>query len=585
MSIGTAVIDIVGNMSGFGRDVEAGIDRTGRRLTTIGAGLTAAITGPLISMGTTAVQQAQDMWESINAVEVVFGDAAQSVLDFGQTSSTQLGLSRQALNELVVPMGALLQNAGFAADEAAEASLRLTERASDMASVFNTDVSEALEAIQSGLRGEANPLERFGVGLSAAAVNAYALRSGLAETAGEIDDNIRAQARLGLLMEQTEAIAGDFARTSLEGANAQRIAEAQAADLAAEFGGHLLPIKNQLVGMLNQLLGAFSNLSPEMQSTIVTVAAVAAVLGPLLIGIGSVVRVIGLIGPAITAVIPIIKGLWALLLANPIGLVIAAVVAIAFVIYKYWDEISAFFVKVWDKITAVFAEAWATIKEAFRLALGTMLHWLSGWGLPGLIIKHWDRIKGFVVGAVTAVRDFVVNGFQALRDAAVGRLAELMEWVQGTPLRILAALGNLGLLLIEKGKDLIRGLWDGIKAMGSWLKDKIVGWFAGLLPGWVKDALGIRSPSTVFAGFGEDAVAGFVVGMEDRMGSLRAAVAGLGSVGGPQFAFGGAGGMSVGSVNVSVVVDTAGGPVDGRRVGAEVGDAVLEKLARYRWGR
>ena len=68
---------------------------------------------------------------------------------------------------------------GFNAGEAAQQTIALTERAADLASVFNVDVSTALEAINSGLKGEADPLEQFGIGLSAANLQAFALSQGI----------------------------------------------------------------------------------------------------------------------------------------------------------------------------------------------------------------------------------------------------------------------------------------------------------------------------------------------------------------------------------------------------------------------
>ena len=80
---------------------------------------------------------------------------------FGETSRTAVGLSQSAFNDLAVPLGALLSNVGLSADATAEQTINLTKRAADLASLFNTDVSTALEAINSGLKGEADPLEQF----------------------------------------------------------------------------------------------------------------------------------------------------------------------------------------------------------------------------------------------------------------------------------------------------------------------------------------------------------------------------------------------------------------------------------------
>jgi hypothetical protein len=135
----------------------------------------------------------------------------------------------------------MLTNYGLTADEAAMKSIELTQRAADMASVFNVDVRQALEAIQAALRGEADPIEKFGVSLAAAAVEAEVLELGLAETKAEIDATDKATARLSLIMEQTDKVAGDFVNTSDSLANQQRILAAELENAKAELGERLIP--------------------------------------------------------------------------------------------------------------------------------------------------------------------------------------------------------------------------------------------------------------------------------------------------------------------------------------------------------
>ena len=66
------------------------------------------------------------------------------------------------------------------------------------------------------------------------------------------------------------------------------------------------------------------------------------------------------------------------------------------------------------------------------------------------------------------------------------------------------------------GKDIIKGVWDGISSMGSWLWDQVSGLFDGLVGG-VMDFLGIASPSKVFAGIGENMAAGLGKGFASEM--------------------------------------------------------------------
>ena len=219
--------------------------------------------GQIVDFAKDTLRAASELEESINAVNVTFEEASSKILEFGETSAQSVGLAQSEFNALAVPLGAMLRNAGLSAEEAADQTLLLTQRAADMASVFNVDVNEALEAIQAGLRGEADPLEKFGVGLSAAAVEAYALENGLAASKAEIDDNAKAAARLGLVFEQTERVAGDFANTSDSLANQQRIAAAEFENLKAEIGRELQPAMSSLVSTARELAPVLADAASE----------------------------------------------------------------------------------------------------------------------------------------------------------------------------------------------------------------------------------------------------------------------------------------------------------------------------------
>jgi hypothetical protein len=211
-----------------------------------GVGKVAGAAGLAIAAGLAvgakkAINDASNLAESVNAVEVVFGDASKQVFAFGDVAARQAGLSMREFNQAVTPIGASLRNVGFSAGETAKASISLTRRAADMASVFNTDVNTVLQAIQAGLRGEVDPLEKFGVGLSAAAVQAHAMELGLAKTTKGLTAQDLAQARVALLMEQTHKLQGDFVNTSGSMANQQRILSAEFENVSAKLGEKLLP--------------------------------------------------------------------------------------------------------------------------------------------------------------------------------------------------------------------------------------------------------------------------------------------------------------------------------------------------------
>ena len=117
-----------------------------------GGVMTAGLTVPLVGMGMNAMNAASDLEESMNAVNVVFGDSADIIKDFADNSASTIGVAASDYGQLSAELGSLLKNVGYSSVDAANETNILGQRAADMASIFNTDVTQALEAIQSGLK-------------------------------------------------------------------------------------------------------------------------------------------------------------------------------------------------------------------------------------------------------------------------------------------------------------------------------------------------------------------------------------------------------------------------------------------------
>lgn len=230
----------------------------------------------MTSFVASTVKAASNLGESVNAVGKVFGSEADHVIKWGQDNAAAFGLSQRAFNQLVTPMGALLKNSGMALDEVSNNTIELTKRAADMASVFNTDVSQALNAIQAGLRGESDPLEQFGVHLSAAAVESEALAESGKSVASSLTEQEKATARVNLIMKQTADVAGDFAATSDGLANSQRKAAAELENAQAKIGSAFLPILAKAAQAVGALAEGFSKIPGPMQVTLAVIGTLAA---------------------------------------------------------------------------------------------------------------------------------------------------------------------------------------------------------------------------------------------------------------------------------------------------------------------
>ena len=265
-----------------GKKGAGGVNRMGTSVKKLGGLVAGAFAVKAVAnFANDAINSATDLQESVNAVDVVFEAGAQTLHDYGKTAATSVGLAQSEFNSLATNTGALLTNFGFTQQQAADETIQLTERAADMASVFNVDVGEALFAVQAGLRGETEPLRRFGVSLDDATIRAKAVELGLADTTAEVDKNAKATAALALFYEQTDKVAGDFANTSGSLANQQRILGAEFENAKAEIGNALLPVMQSMVQVARDMM-------PSIVEVGVAFGEIVSAAGPLIEVIGRI---------------------------------------------------------------------------------------------------------------------------------------------------------------------------------------------------------------------------------------------------------------------------------------------------------
>ena len=240
---------------------------------TVGA---AFVTREVVNFAKSAVSAASDLGESINAVNVTFGEASAGILALGENAATAVGLSQREFNAFAVQFSGFTQQIAGAGGDIAAVTDDLTTRIADFASVMNMDVPEAAQVFQSALAGETEPIRRFGIDMSAAAVEAHALATGLVSSKSEMTEAIKVQARYSLLMQSTNKVAGDFANTSDSLANQQRILAAEMDDAKATIGQAMIPALEGLMNVVIPLVEAFSAL-PEGMQQVIAVGALATV--------------------------------------------------------------------------------------------------------------------------------------------------------------------------------------------------------------------------------------------------------------------------------------------------------------------
>lgn len=250
---------------------ESRLDRMGGRMQVMGAGAM-AFAGVAGAALVSLVGDAAELEQAIGGTEAVFGDAAGTIEEFASRSATSMGLSESAFRQATTSIGGNLQRMGVDLDTAAQLSIDLTQVGADLAATYGGTTAEAVNALGAAFRGEADPAERFNLNLKAGEVAAKAVEMGLASSASQVSEYARAQATVALIMEQSTAAQGQFARESDTTAGRIAIASAQIEDFKAAMGGAVAQIVGPGAAALGSLAQKFNDLPPSTQDAISKVA-------------------------------------------------------------------------------------------------------------------------------------------------------------------------------------------------------------------------------------------------------------------------------------------------------------------------
>lgn len=551
-----------------------------------------------------AVQEASDAQQSIGATETVFAKAAASIIKNSQKAATKYGLSANTYRENANLIGSLFRNQGVAADQLAAKTDKMISIGADLAATFGGSTTDAVNALGSAFKGEFDSLERYGISIKQSNINALLAARGQDKLTGAALKAATQQATTDLIMKQSSASTGAFAKESDTLAHKQQVLGAKWDNLKTKLGNQLLPVITTVTGFFSdKLLPALGNVGDAfapivdavkgfaasfgsggglggISSTVAKIGAAFATLGPplqefgeqllpVLLTIGSQIK--STVGPAIqsigsiiaTQVVPAFKDF--LPAVTPIakfllrifgGAVIGVIHGLVNVIKGALGIITGVVKVFTGLLTGDWGKAWDGIKQiakgALKLLIGAFQIWWNGGVLSifkkgilfltkGLWKGLWDGLKGLasrgmgaiergISGGLRSVLGFFRSIFGSVKSAVSSALGSVVSLVKGLPRRILNALGNLGKTLYGAGKDLIQGLINGasslLRSIGSFFVDKLPGWIKGPF----KAALGIASPSKVFAGYGENLVEGVIVGVGNRRSALDKVMASMVSV-------------------------------------------------------
>ena len=387
------VIDAVNNASEPMRDVSDSLNKLGDQSIKQGKKLSKNITAPLAAVGAVAFETARrtaNYADELDKMSIRTGLTTDTLQEL-RFISGQLGADFSALQSATTTLGRRMRRAGDGgnayADAVEELGIQVRDSNGEMKGMneLMPDTIRALSEMENETERNAIATELFSKG------TAEQLLPLLSASSDEIDQLTERYRELGIEMDEDAIEAGVNFRDTLT-----EIIE-QFKALGREIGNELIPLFNetlfpimqeQIIPILSRVADTissvvewFSNLSEGTQTTIIAVGGLLALIGPLLVGFGLMIKLVAAAASGFA------------LLFSPITLIILAVAALVAAGIWMWQN--------WEDIMGGLQIVWDNIKAGFEVAVGAIVNFLKKWFVEwpsNVLMGAWENVaRGFGV--------------------------------------------------------------------------------------------------------------------------------------------------------------------------------------------
>lgn len=431
------------------------IDKMARSIRNAGVIMTAVVTAPLAFLTKGLITAASDAEEQGQKFRVVFRDIRKEADAIAKSFAKDFGVAGSTSRQLLGDTADLLSGFGFTQKAALKLSNKVQRLAGDLASFQNIQggVAEAGTRITKGILGETENLKLLGIVVNQGTKEFIKRNKEIAASEKVTIQQAKALTILEQAFIQSKNAIGDFNRTRQQFANQARILSENIKDLKESFGVLLIPIALKTVKVLLSLVEFLRELPTPIKKLVLFVAALSAILGPLIL-------VVGLLGQAFLGIIALITG----------KAVIIAGIGVAF------KSLVAVIAAIVTPITL----AIAAIAAVLFFFLDDLAVWMKdGDSILGAILGSWKDFKS----GMSQLWDDIVAGFDGFIMAFTGDfqgLTDSIELFAGSIVFFISDLIEDILSLFGLGEESLKGFREQVENFQQLISKAVKGVGKGL---------------------------------------------------------------------------------------------------------
>ena len=568
-------------------EADSGFAKTGAMASKFGKAAAAgavAAGAAMVALGKKSLELYSEYEQLKGGVETLFKGSSDTVLKYAQDAYKTAGMSANQYMDTVTSFSAsLIQSLGGDTKKAAEVGNQAVIDMSDNANKMGTDIGRIQDAYQGFAKQNYTMLDNLKLGYGGTKTEMERLLTEAEKLTGkkydisnfaDITEAIHAiQTEMGITgttsREAADTIQGSIGMMKSAWANlltgladpeadidklvqnlitsVEAVAKNIIPKIPMVFKGIIEAIKGlaplippmieqmkpvimsaltSLAGWIKgQIMNLFSSFGGAVVGSLAGILSIGLIIGKLAGVFSTVMTVFNTLKTVIMGVRTAFMLFNAVLMANPIFLIIAAIVALVAIFVVLYNKCAWFrnaVNTVISAVVAIFKTKFNMIKAVIMLIISVIT------SMVAKIRSAFNAVKSAVISmasAVVARVQAIAAGFRSMISKVVSICQKVVSTFKALPGKIKAGLGSL----FRIGADFIAGFIKGIKSkwqdVTSWIQEKI-----SAIPSKIKSILGIGSPSKVMAEVGKWIPAGLAVGIEDNFDPVDEAMTALGNI-------------------------------------------------------